>query len=226
MKAPAVDTSTIDDGGLDRKCPNAYPNWFNLAPQTIIPLYTGGGAAVNSTALLSQLDAIDAQTLQNANNATIGSHPENNETEDCLFLDVYTPRTTLEQAGHAYGAPVLVYIHGGGYDSGSKADFTTAGLLQRAGSTGPPMVLVSLNYRLGALGFLHGPTVQKEGLANAALHDQRFALEWIRKNIHLFGGDPEKVTVWGGSAGAGSIIQQITVCVIDQLVYEVLLTLQ
>ena len=160
---------------------------------------------------MSQLDVLNAQTLQDANNATLGSHTENNETEDCLFLDVYSPKAALERAGTTYGAPVLVYIHGGGYVSGSKADFTTASLLQRASSTGPPMVLVSLNYRLGALGFLNGPTVQKEGLANAALHDQRFALNWIQKNVHLFGGDPKKVTVWGGSAGAGSIIQQITV---------------
>jgi carboxylesterase type B len=164
--------------------------------------------------LLSQLDTLNAQTLQDANNATLGSNPGNNETEDCLFLDVYSPKTALDSAASTYGTPVLVYIHGGGYVAGSKDDFASAGLLQRAASTGPPMVMVSLNYRLGALGFLSGPTVQKDGLANAGLHDQRFALNWIRKNIHLFGGDPEKVTVWGGSAGASSILQQITVSVI------------
>ena len=226
MKAPVVNTSAIDDGSIDRKCPNASPNWFALAPQTIISLYTGGSSSVNSTALLSSLDALNAQTLQDASNATLGSHPENNETEDCLFLDVYSPKAVLERAGNTYGAPVLVYIHGGGYVSGSKADFTTASLLQRAASTGPPMVLVSLNYRLGALGFLNGPTVQKEGLANAALHDQRFALNWIQKNIHLFGGDPKKVTVWGESAGAGSIIQQITVCIALQISSQLLLISQ
>jgi acetylcholinesterase len=216
-----ADKATVDDGSIDRKCPNAYPNWFNLAPQTIISLYTGGGgAAVNSTALLSKLDVMNAQTLQETTNAALGSHPENNESEDCLFLDVYSPKTALEEAGRNYGAPVLVYIHGGGYVSGSKADFTTAGLLQRAESTGPPMVLVSLNYRLGALGFLNGPNVQKDGLANAGLHDQRFALEWIRENIHLFGGDPGKVTVWGGSAGAGSIIQQITACIVVRALWN------
>jgi carboxylesterase type B len=179
----------------------------NVAPQTIISLYTGGGgAAVNSTALLNQVDTVNAQTPQKANSTTLGSHPENNETEDCLFLDVYSPKAALEKVGTTYGAPVLVYIHGGGYVSRSKADFLTASLLQRTASTGPTMALISLNYRLEALGFLNGPTVQKEGLADVALHDQRFALKWIQKNIHLFGGDPEKVTVWGRSAGAGSII--------------------
>jgi carboxylesterase type B len=157
------------------------------------------------------LDVLNAQTLQEADNATLGSHLENHETEDCLFLDVFSPKTALEKAGNTYGAPVLVYIHGGGYASGSKADFVTASMLQRAASTGPPMVLVSLNYRLGALGWLNSPDVQENGVANVGLHDQRFALDWIQKNIHLFGGDPEKVTVWGGSAGGGSIVHQITV---------------
>jgi carboxylesterase type B len=212
LKAPTANASAIDDGSVDRKCPSHKPNWFSLAPQTIVPLFTGRGDAINSTALQSQLDAMNAQTTQeDSKNATIGSNPENSETEDCLFLDVYSPKDAFEEVESTYGRPVLVCIHSGGYIWGSKHDFTTAGLFQRAASTGPPMVMVALNYRLGALGFLSGPTIQKDGLANAGLHDQRFALEWIQKNIHLFGGDRNKVTVWGGSAGAGSIMQQITV---------------
>lgn len=68
-----------------------------------------------------------------------------------------------------------------------------------------------MNYRLGAFGWLSGPSFQGEsGLANAGLYDQRLALQWIQKYIHLFGGDPTRVTVFGESAGGGSIMHQIT----------------
>ena len=67
-----------------------------------------------------------------------------------------------------------------------------------------------MNYRLGAFGFLAGETITSDGVANAGLLDQRFALEWVQHNIHLFGGDPSRVTVMGESAGGGSIEHQIT----------------
>ena len=69
---------------------------------------------------------------------------------------------------------------------------------------------VSMNYRLGAFGWLSGPTFQEDGTANAGLYDQRFALEWVQKYISKFGGDPSRVTVFGESAGGGSIMHQIT----------------
>lgn len=67
-----------------------------------------------------------------------------------------------------------------------------------------------MNYRLGAFGWLSGPTFQANGTANAGLHDQRFALEWVQQHISKFGGDPSRVTVFGESAGGGSIMHQIT----------------
>lgn len=67
-----------------------------------------------------------------------------------------------------------------------------------------------MNYRLGAFGWLSGPTFQSDGTSNAGLHDQRFALQWIQKHIAKFGGDPNRVTVFGESAGGGSIMHQIT----------------
>lgn len=69
---------------------------------------------------------------------------------------------------------------------------------------------VALNYRIGALGWLAGSDVQADGVANAGFYDQRLALEWVQDNIHLFGGDKDRVTVMGESAGAGSILHQIT----------------
>lgn len=153
-------------------------------------------------------------------------------SEDCLFLDVVVPKKIFNDTGkkHAKKAPVcdspkhtklrllilmltqvLVWIYGGGYTSRSKSGQNSGspnGLLQRGDSN---FIYVTLNYRLGALGFLSGPTLQRSGVANAGLLDQRFALEWIQKNIHLFGGDPYQVTVMGESAGGGSILHQITV---------------
>ena len=83
------------------------------------------------------------------------------------------------------------------------------GSSQTNGSDG--IVFVALNYRLGAFGFLAGPTLQpSDGISNAGLYDQRLALQWIRDNIHLFGGDKERVTVMGESAGGGSVMHQIT----------------
>ena len=67
-----------------------------------------------------------------------------------------------------------------------------------------------MNYRLGAFGWLSGPTFQENGQANAGLYDQRFALEWVQKHIAKFGGDPTRVTVFGESAGGGSVMHQIT----------------
>lgn len=85
-----------------------------------------------------------------------------------------------------------------------------AGLLQRSNDS---VIYVSLNYRLGAFGFLSGPTLQSypNATSNVGLHDQRFALRWVQNYIHLFGGDPNRITVFGESAGAGSILHQITV---------------
>lgn len=94
----------------------------------------------------------------------------------------------------------MVWIYGGGYVEGSK-DIDPAGLFKRSNNG---VVIVALNYRLGALGWSAGPTYQESGTANAGLYDQRFALEWVQKYIHLFGGDKTKVTVFGESAGGGS----------------------
>ncbi|RYP41985.1 hypothetical protein DL767_000616 [Monosporascus sp. MG133] len=106
----------------------------------------------------------------------------------------------------------LIYATGGGYAAGSKYDGDFEGLFARAKETyGSEFIWVSLNYRLGALGFLAGPEfVSSGGTPNLGLLDQRLALRWVRNNIHLFGGDKDKVTAIGSSAGAGSIIHHIT----------------
>ena len=118
--------------------------------------------------------------------------------EDCLFVNVQRP------AGTGAGArlPVFVYIHGGGFTSGSSARDGQDLLVRRDGIIG-----VTLNYRLGALGFLALPKMQSEDRAagDAGLLDQQLALRWVRDNIAAFGGDPQRVTIGGESAGGYSV---------------------
>jgi acetyl esterase/lipase len=113
--------------------------------------------------------------------------------EDCLYLNVTAP-------ARAQGAPVLVWIHGGGYQTGSGPEMPGDGgaFVRRYG-----LVVVTFNYRLGALGFLDVPDEQPTGAHG--LHDQIAALKWVRANIAGFGGDPDRVTVFGLSAGAKSV---------------------
>ncbi len=120
-------------------------------------------------------------------------------SEDCLYLNVWTP------LADAARRPVLVWIHGGALilGSGSMQLFDGSALAERG-----DVVVVTLNYRLGALGFLHladvlGPDFPSD--ANCGHLDQIAALEWVRDNIAAFGGDPSNVTVFGESAGAMSI---------------------
>lgn len=106
---------------------------------------------------------------------------------------------------------ILSRIYGGAYTLGSKG-VNAAGLIKASQFNNASGVIhVAMNYRLGAFGWLAGPTLQgMGGVSNAGLYDQRLALEWVQKYIHLFGGDPNQVTVMGESAGGGSIMHQIT----------------
>ncbi|MEV0236073.1 carboxylesterase family protein [Nonomuraea sp. NPDC050786] len=113
--------------------------------------------------------------------------------EDCLSVNVRTPGGS--------GLPVLVWLHGGGFSSGSGAEAWYDGaLLAERGR----MVVVTLNYRLGALGYLY--LSPQFGPADVGLLDQIAALQWVRKNIAAFGGDPDRVTLAGQSAGALSAL--------------------
>lgn len=110
--------------------------------------------------------------------------------EDCLFLNVWAPDAPGPH-------PVLVWLHGGGFLSGATADPTIDG--SRLAARGP-LVVVTVGYRLGALGFLG------VGATNCGLRDQECALTWVRDHIAAFGGDPARVTVAGESAGGGSAL--------------------
>ena len=116
------------------------------------------------------------------------------QDEDCLNLNVFTP------AADDGRRPVMVWIHGGGFTHGAGYEqLYDGGPLAVRGD----LVVVSLNYRLGALGFLHLPEAGFD--SNVALLDQVAALRWVRDNITAFGGDPEQVTIFGESAGSASV---------------------
>ncbi|KAG8740723.1 hypothetical protein FRC11_000117 [Ceratobasidium sp. 423] len=102
----------------------------------------------------------------------------------------------------------MVWICGGGFCNGDVTSYTGRLLLPKAASLGKSIVYVSLNYRLGVFGFPPGIASVNAGAQNLGLKDQRLALEWVNKNIAYFGGDPEKVTVFGESAGAISVAYQ------------------
>ncbi|CAG8083947.1 unnamed protein product, partial [Penicillium nalgiovense] len=122
-------------------------------------------------------------------------------SEDCLFLNVWTPylpKSKKVQKNHL--KPVMLWIHGGAFTGGTGSDPTfDGGNLASRGD----VVVVTINYRLGTLGFLALDDGKTNG--NYGLADQITALEWVRRNIQDFGGDPDRVTIFGQSAGAGSV---------------------
>jgi carboxylesterase type B len=120
------------------------------------------------------------------------------QSEDCLLVDIYAPATPASTKP----LPVVVYIHGGGYDEGLSTEVPLNGIL-----TAVPegVVVASIQYRLSGFGFLAGADVTNFGIPNAGLVDQRQALQWIQRHIGAFGGDADRVTIHGQSAGGGSV---------------------
>ncbi|KAF8886048.1 Alpha/Beta hydrolase protein [Gymnopilus junonius] len=127
---------------------------------------------------------------------------EAGQSEDCLFLNVHVPGIL----GQKKNLPVVFWIHGGGYVAGSASQFDGNDLIRESGEE---VVAVVIQYRLGVFGFLPGQAVKDGGALNAGLLDQQFALKWVQQHITLFGGDPQQVTIWGESAGAGSVLQHV-----------------
>ncbi|KAI4608091.1 hypothetical protein J4E83_009274 [Alternaria metachromatica] len=128
-----------------------------------------------------------------------------NAGEDCLTINVQRPAGT--KAGDKL--PVLFWIFGGGFELGSTAMYDGTSLVAESVAQGKPIVFVAVNYRVGGFGFMPGKEVLADGSANLGLLDQRLGLQWVADNIAAFGGDPEKVTIWGESAGAISVLDQM-----------------
>ena len=120
-------------------------------------------------------------------------------SEDCLFLNIFTP----EAVKQGDNLPVLVYIHGGGFTGGCGHEKHFDGPVWPAKG----VIGVTLNYRLGPMGFVCLPQlIEEDGFTgNYGLYDQMTAIKWVRDNISAFGGDPENITIMGQSAGAASV---------------------
>ena len=192
---PATNRSVIQTGSNGASCPQIFPNWGIIANQFLAEYLTNG--------------SYNSSSFSTSGPNLFKVKPP--LSEDCLFLDVMVPRNIFENSKSSKSS-VLVWIHGGAYVLGSKEYFgNPAGLVERSQiGSADGVIYVSLNYRLGAFGFLSGPSLKSNGSSNVGLLDQRFALHWIQENIHLFGGDPGKVTVIGESAGGHSILSQLT----------------
>ena len=125
-----------------------------------------------------------------------GGNPPSGKSEDCLYLNVWTPAKSANEK-----VPVLVWIYGGGFGAGATSETVYSG--EKLAKKG--VVLVSIAYRVGQLGFLAHPELSKESpnhvSGNYGLLDMIAGLQWIKKNIAAFGGDPGKVTIFGESAG-------------------------
>jgi para-nitrobenzyl esterase len=122
-------------------------------------------------------------------------------SEDCLFLNIYVPDFKKNAHKHHGALPVMFWIHGGGLVSGAGSDYDPTPLVEQG------VIVVTINYRLGYLGFFAQSALDSEGhdAGNYGLMDQQFAMQWVQNNIAAFGGDPGNVTIFGESAGGHSV---------------------
>ncbi|MEO7975637.1 carboxylesterase family protein [Flavobacterium sp.] len=125
-----------------------------------------------------------------------GGNPPSGKSEDCLYLNIWSPAKSAKEK-----VPVLVWIYGGGFNFGATSEATYNG--EKLAKKG--VILVSIAYRVGQLGFMAHPELSKENPQNVSgnygILDMIAGLKWVKENIKSFGGDPDKVTIFGESAG-------------------------
>lgn len=141
-----------------------------------------------------------AQKPSPLTNSFPGMKLDADTSEDCLYLNIWAPADPGDKP-----LPVMVWIHGGGYEMGAGSQ----GLYNGANMARAGVVLVTINYRLGPMGFLAHPALSRESdegvSGNYGILDQIASLKWVQENIAAFGGDPDRVTIFGESAGGGSV---------------------
>ena len=153
-----------------------------------------------------QATAAGAACPQNTIQSFLGAISENpgvyNVSEDCLNLEVVRPAGTKSDAN----LPVMVWIYGQGFESGSYnySLYNPTALVLGSAAKGTPVVYVAMNYRVNVFGFASSTALKSEGSLNAGLLDQKLALAWVQSNIAWFGGNPKNVTIFGESDGASS----------------------
>jgi len=206
LAAPPVDQVKVDSGQLKgeisggvvsfKGIPYAAPPIGDLrwrAPQPVAP-WSGVRSAANFGA-----DCVQAPP---------GPQPfAVAPSEDCLYLNVWAPVDRTSKA-----MPVMVWIYGGGFVNGGTSMYSATD--NGVATVKRGVVFVTLNYRLGRFGFFAHPALTAESpggpLGNYGYMDQIAALKWVRRNIAAFGGDPENVTIFGESAGGGSVLTLLT----------------
>ncbi|MEM1037055.1 MAG: carboxylesterase family protein [Pseudomonadota bacterium] len=206
-------------GELRWRAPQAPMNWEGVRDGTqfgaeCFQNRNGSGEFLNDLLNGMGLNAIERHiatvVLENA--------PEPAESEDCLFLNVRTANLNGDTPH-----PVMVWIHGGSHQtgSGSMDIYQANGLVEKG------VVLVTINYRLGALGYMAHPALSaddpRDVSGNYGLLDQVAALEWVRDNIADFGGDPDNVTIFGESAGAQSVTEIMSTPLSEGLFHKAIL---
>ncbi|KAH8921606.1 alpha/beta-hydrolase [Atractiella rhizophila] len=137
---------------------------------------------------------------QTQQGSSYGTNYNGTVSEDCLYLNVVRPANIGLKP-----LPVLVWIYGGGFTDGAASQYDPTAIVTRSMAIGEPVIYVAMNYRLNAFGFLQHSQVTQPQDYNLGLTDQLQALKWIKANILAFGGDPTQMTIWGESAGGGSV---------------------
>jgi len=165
----------------------------------------------------------DIDATQFGDNCPQGPFGKPSSSEDCLFLNVYIPQRMdggprLRQQESRF--PVMVWVYGGRFIAGEGAAYDPAPLVKQGN-----VIVVTFNYRLGALGLFAHPALDSEDhlIANYALMDQQLALKWVRRNIAAFGGDPENVTMFGESAGGMAIYAHLASSLASGLFRQVII---
>ncbi|KAH9871832.1 hypothetical protein J1614_006089 [Plenodomus biglobosus] len=158
----------------------------------------------NPASLESSWDEAKAATQYSSECYGYGSDQWNYAvSDDCLYLNVIRPSGYEDQK-----LPVAFWIHGGGFTQGGGVDqrYNASFAIENSVKIGKPIIIVNINYRLSAWGFLSGSQeVVDDGALNLGLKDQRLAMHWVQENIEAFGGDPGKVSIWGESAGGAAV---------------------
>ncbi|KAE8152161.1 alpha/beta-hydrolase [Aspergillus avenaceus] len=224
VEAPPVVTSSLDTVFVGRKLPEFEQELFlgikyadkptRFTPSILKTTYDANDS--NSGPYTASLIGVDAQnTIYNATEygyecPGYGSDQEKmvqigliEQHEDCHNLNIIRPKVSDD----SQLLPVMIWIFGGGWQQGATADprYNVSYIVNQGALNDKPVIGVSINYRLAAFGFLDSEEVRASGNTNLALRDQRVAMRWVKDNIESFGGDPDKITIWGESAGAYSV---------------------
>ncbi|THH16328.1 hypothetical protein EW146_g4291 [Bondarzewia mesenterica] len=174
--------------------------WYNLRP---CPALFSGHSPCGPTSTSAPAHGSERKSIWEGLSSTDiwRSLTSGDISEDCLNLNIVRPKNS---SPHAL-LPVMLWIYGGAFIQGDTSLYNGTGIVARGVARGSPVMFVSINYRVGPWGFPQGIAAAEADALNLGLKDQVVAMQWVKYNIRAFGGDPDKVTLFGQSAGAASI---------------------